>query len=94
MSVSSILQTLKTCVDKGREAIPPQWHRRLKTNWWSKMVPYFLYACSCGSLDAVKYFIDSGREPNIRYTLITAMLIVHVHVSLQVLEAVASDEVY
>ena len=31
------------------------------------MVPYFLYACSCGSLDTVKYLIDSGKEPNVRY---------------------------
>lgn len=74
----SILQTLKTCIDGGRVTTKPGWHRKLKSEWWSKVVPYFLYACSCGSLDAVKYFIDSGREPNIRYILISAVLIAHI----------------
>ena len=63
----SILETLKACVDGEREAIPPLWHRKLKTDWWKKVVPYFLYAASCGSLVAVKCFIASGHEPNIRY---------------------------
>lgn len=31
------------------------------------MVPYFLLASSCGALDVVKYFIESGQKPNIRY---------------------------
>ena len=65
--VISILETLKACVDGEREAIPPLWHRKLKTDWWNKVVPYFLYAASCGSLVAVKCFIASGHKPNIRY---------------------------
>ena len=62
----SILKTLNSCVGIGREAIPPQWLRKLKTEWWDKMVPYFLLASSCGSLDAVEYFIASGQEPTVR----------------------------
>ena len=66
--ISSILKTLQTCVDKGREeAIPPRWHRKLKAKWWSKVIPYFLHACSCGSLRAVECFIASGHKPNSRY---------------------------
>ena len=45
----------------------PEWHRKLQSEWWSEVVPYFLYASSCGSLGAVKYFIASGKEPNVRY---------------------------
>jgi len=39
----------------------------MKKDWWSEMIPLFLYASSCGSLSAVKYFIDCGYKPNIRY---------------------------
>ena len=74
----SILQTLKTCIDGGRVTTKPGWHRKLKSEWWSKVVPYFLYACSCGSLDTVKYLIDSGKEPNVRYIV----KIVHYPVSI------------
>lgn len=66
-SPTSLLKTLHACVDRGKNPIAPLWHHRLKTEWWSKVVTYFLYASSCGSLDIVKYFIDSGQKPNIRY---------------------------
>jgi len=58
---------LKECVEGGRECTTPRWHRRMKKDWWSEMIPLFLYASSCGSLSAVKYFIDCGYKPNIRY---------------------------
>ena len=64
---TSILKTLQTCVDERRK--DPRQQHQLKTEWWDKMVPCFLHASSCGSLDAVKYFIDSGKEPNIRYII-------------------------
>ena len=72
----SILQTLKTCIDGGRVTTKPGWHRKLKSEWWSKVVPYFLYACSCGSLDTVKYLIDSGKEPNVRYIVTLRLCII------------------
>ena len=64
--ITSILKTFKTCVDDGKEATAPQWQRNLKTDWWNKIVPYFLHASLWGSLDVVKYFIDSGQKPNVR----------------------------
>ena len=64
--ITSILKTFKACVDGGKEATAPQWQRNLKTDWWNKIVPYFLHACLWGSLDAVKYFIDSRQKPNVR----------------------------
>ena len=64
---TSILKTFKSCVDEGKKCTAPQWLRKLKKGWWSKVVPYFLLASSCGSLDVVKYFIESGQKPNIRY---------------------------
>ena len=66
---TSILEKLDTCVDGGKNCAAPQWHRQLKKEWWSKVVPYLLYASSCGSLDAVKHFIASGQEPSVRYNL-------------------------
>jgi len=63
---TSILKTFKSCVDEGKKCTAPKWHRKLKKEWWSEVVPYFLYASSCGSLDAVKFFIESGQKPNIR----------------------------
>ena len=67
--VTRILETLETCVDGGKEARVPLWQRQLKTEWQSRMIPYFLHASFCGLLDAVKYFIASGQKPNIRYVL-------------------------
>ena len=64
---TSILKTFKSCVDEGKKCTAPQWLRKLKKGWWSKVVPYFLLASSCGALDVVKYFIESGQKPNIRY---------------------------
>lgn len=64
----SILKKLESCVDGGKICAAPQWLRQLKKEWWSKVVPCLLYASSCGSLDVVKYFIESGQKPNIRYT--------------------------
>ena len=64
----SILKKLESCVDGGKKCTAPEWLRKLKKEWWDKMVPCFLHASSCGSLDVVKYFIDSGQKPNIRYT--------------------------
>ena len=72
MLPTSILKTLKTRVDGGREAEqretkPPLWLRRLKTEWRNEMVTSFLYASSCGSLDAFKYLLASQQKPDIRY---------------------------
>ena len=64
--VTSILKTFKACVDEGRKPTAPLWQHRLKTEWWSKIVPHIIFASSSGSLGAVKYYIDSGQEPNIR----------------------------
>ena len=64
----SILKKLEFCVDGGKKCTAPQWLRKLKKEWWSKVVPCLLYASSCGSLDAVKHFIASGQEPSVRYT--------------------------
>lgn len=66
-SFTSILNTLKNYVGRGTNPIAPLWHHKLKTDWWSKVTPCFLYAASCGSLVAVKYFIDNGLEPTIWY---------------------------
>ena len=74
-SSPSILNTLKKYVDRGTNPIAPLWHHKLKTDWWSKVTPCFLYACSCGSLIAVKYFIDNGLEPTIWYILFSTVLI-------------------
>ena len=63
----SILKTLEACVYGERECTMPRWHHNLKNKWCHKLVPYVLYASACGSLSAVKYFIASGQEPNIRY---------------------------
>ena len=65
--VTSILKTFQSLVDGGRQATAPQWHRELMTEWPDKVVTFFLHASSRGSLDTVKYFIDGGLEPNLRY---------------------------
>ena len=65
--VTSILKTFQSLVDGGRQATAPQWHRELMTEWPDKVVTFFLHASSCGSLGAVKYFIDGGLKPNLRY---------------------------
>ena len=66
---------LKTCIDGGKEATVPVWHRKLNAEWWKEMDKYMIYASSNGSLKAVKYFIDKGQKPHIRYMkLLSAML--------------------
>ena len=65
--VTSILKTLETCIDKGDAATAPDWHKKLKAEWWRKMVEYILYASTNGSLRAVEYFTDKGQKPDIRY---------------------------
>ena len=65
--VTSILRTFQSLVDGGKEVTAPQWHRELMKAWSSKVESYFLLASSCGSLDAVEYFIDNGQKPNLRY---------------------------
>ena len=65
--VTSILKTFQSLVDGGRQATAPQWHRKLMTEWPDKVATFFLHASSCGSLDTVKYFIDGGLKPNLRY---------------------------
>ena len=65
--VTSILETLETCIDKGKVDPAPVWSRKLKTEWWKHMVKSIIYASSNGSLRAVKYFIDKGQKPHIRY---------------------------
>lgn len=66
---TSILRMLEGCIYGGRECTTPWWQRKLKEEWWNRVVPYFLYASACGSLSAVEYFIASGQEPTIRYLL-------------------------
>jgi len=70
----SILNALKECVDGAREGTTPDWHKDFQKDWWSKMIPYFLYACSCGSLNVVKYFAAKGYQPNVRYICIIVLL--------------------
>ena len=65
--VTSILETLESCIDEGTVDTAPMWHRKLKAEWWKDMVNYIIYASSNGSLRAVKYFIDKGQKPHIRY---------------------------
>ena len=67
MLVNSILKTLESCIDEGVVDTAPVWNRKLKANWWKEMVKYILYASSNGSMRAVKYFIDKGQKPHIRY---------------------------
>ena len=73
--VTSILETLEACIDKGVKDTAPVWSRKLKSEWWKDMVKYILHASSNGSLKAVKYFIGKGKQPDIRYiTLLSTML--------------------
>ena len=76
---ASILKTLKTCVDGGREAKqretkPPLWLRTLKKEFGNKMIPYLLHASSCGSLSVIKYLLAIGQTPNIRYIYIHLLI--------------------
>ena len=78
---TSILKTLKTCVDgereaKQRETKPPLWLRRLKTEFGNKMIPYLLHASSCGSLSVIKYLLAIWLTPNIRYIYIYWLLLI------------------
>ena len=68
---ASVLIALKKCIDGGRAGTTPTWHINLRKDWWDKMTTYFLHACSCGSLNVVKEFVDTiGYKPNIcRYVI-------------------------
>ena len=78
----SILETLEFCIDKGVVDTAPVWNTKLKAKWWKEMVKYILYASSNGSLRAVKYFIDKGKKPHIRYIKLLRILQLH-HIQYQ-----------
>lgn len=61
----SILKAMKERLE--RRGPPITWELSLRNKWRSEVIPpLFLHASSCGSLTAVKYFINNGYEPNMR----------------------------
>jgi len=74
--MQELIGCTKGCIDilkvvKGqleRPGPPVTWQSALRDKWRSEVVPpLFCHASSCGSLIAVKYFIDDGYQPNMSH---------------------------
>ena len=70
----SILKVLQECIE--RPGLISTWEAELEAIWPSEVIPaLFCHAASCGSLAAVKYFIDCGYKANIRYLMYAGITI-------------------